>query len=302
MRSPLLRGRVEDLSGWALYNQGKLTEAADHLNRAVNILPEGTPAWRTALWHRGAVLDGLNRKEEALADYIKSYNAGEPDSVRRGVIEQLYRKVNGSLAGLEERVGAAPGTQPANEPLARPAGTNDPTAPVIQAPATSEVTPEATPSPEIPSSPLPQTETPRTAPAAQGTIPSQPDASPSSPDAGRSPGGTPASDTTLTSAVSSTLTRSRATVTVTGRVKDSQNNPIGNVVVVLISPQGTVLASTTDEQGNYSFTIASSTSPRGYRIIPSKDGFTFEPADKVLPVVSDDLKELDFTGSPVPKP
>ena len=96
--------------------------------------------------------------------------------------------------------------------------------------------------------------------------------------------------------------RPRETVTVTGRVKDSQGNPLGNVVVVLISPQGTVLASTTDDQGNYSFTVAASSSSRSYRIIPSKDGLTFEPADKVLPVGSDDLKELDFVGAAAVKP
>jgi len=91
----------------------------------------------------------------------------------------------------------------------------------------------------------------------------------------------------------------RATVTITGRVKDATGNPIANVVVVLISPQGTVLASTTDEQGNYSFTVAPSSSTRSYRIIPSKDGLTFEPLDRVLPVVSDDQKELDFVGRPI---
>jgi hypothetical protein len=68
-------------------------------------------------------------------------------------------------------------------------------------------------------------------------------------------------------------------------------------VVVLISPQGTVLASTTDEQGNYSFTVAPST--HSYRIIPSRDGFTFEPVDRVLSVVSDDQKESDFVGRPL---
>lgn len=88
----------------------------------------------------------------------------------------------------------------------------------------------------------------------------------------------------------------RATITITGRVKDAGGTPIANVVVVLISPQGTVLASTTDEQGNYSFTVAPSSSTRSYRIIPSKDGLTFEPVDRVLPVVSDDQKELDFVG------
>ncbi len=108
--SNLLRGRIEDISGWALYNQDKLPEASDHLKRAVNILPEGTPAWRTALWHLGAVLDRLDQREEALSNYIKSYNAGNPDLVRRGVIEQLYKKVNGSLKGLEERIGPESGS------------------------------------------------------------------------------------------------------------------------------------------------------------------------------------------------
>jgi len=85
-------------------------------------------------------------------------------------------------------------------------------------------------------------------------------------------------------------------VKITGRVMDSSKNPLPNVVVVLISPQGTVLASTTDEQGNYSFTVAPSSSPHNYRIIPSRDGFTFEPVDRVLSIVSDDQKELDFVG------
>jgi len=70
-------------------------------------------------------------------------------------------------------------------------------------------------------------------------------------------------------------------------------------VVVLISPQGTVLAATTDEQGNFSFTVAPSAATHSYRIIPSREGFTFEPVDKTLPVVDDDLKDLDFVGRPV---
>jgi hypothetical protein len=97
----------------------------------------------------------------------------------------------------------------------------------------------------------------------------------------------------------------RTTVTITGRVKDSGGNLLANVVVILISPQGTVLASTTDEKGNYSFTIAPSSpssSPHSYRIIPSRDGFTFEPVDKILAVVNDDVKDLDFVAMPTPKP
>jgi len=94
----------------------------------------------------------------------------------------------------------------------------------------------------------------------------------------------------------------QTTVAINGRVKDSNGNPLANVVVVLISPQGTVLASTTDDQGNYSFTVASSTATHSYRVIPSKDGFTFEPVDRVLPLAIDDVKEMDFVGTAKIKP
>ncbi|HLO01457.1 MAG TPA: tetratricopeptide repeat protein, partial [Pyrinomonadaceae bacterium] len=105
--SNLLRGRIEDISGWALFNQDKLDEAVDHLKRAVTILPEGTPAARASLWHLGVALERQDKKAEALSYYIKSYNSGEFDPVRRAVIEQLYRKVYGSLDGLDERIGPA---------------------------------------------------------------------------------------------------------------------------------------------------------------------------------------------------
>ena len=92
------------------------------------------------------------------------------------------------------------------------------------------------------------------------------------------------------------------TVAITGRVKDASGNPLANVVVVLISPQGTVLASTTDDQGNYSFTLAASSATRSYRIIPSREGLVFEPVDRVQLIVSDDVKELDFVGTASRKP
>ena len=96
--------------------------------------------------------------------------------------------------------------------------------------------------------------------------------------------------------------RARATVAIAGRVKDAAGDPIANVVVVLISPQGTVLASTTDAQGNYSFTVAPSLSTRSYRVIPSKEGLTFEPVDRVLMVLNEDQKDLSFVGALNPKP
>jgi tetratricopeptide (TPR) repeat protein/uncharacterized membrane protein YgcG len=304
--SNLLRGRIEDISGWALYQQDKLSDASDHLKRAVNILPEGTPAWRSALWHLGAVLDGLDKDEEALANYIKSYNSGDPDQIRRGVIEQLYKKVNGSLAGLDERIGPAfpaGAAQPATQPSAQPSRQNlntDSPPPVVKPTSTPEesvpVKAAAEPAPSPEAAPSPPSPTPdqqassTTTPAPTSTPPSSPDTAPAIPP------GLPAIS------VNAPPVKARETVTVTGRVKDSQGNPLGNVVVVLISPQGTVLASTTDEQGNYSFTVAAATSARTYRIIPSKDGLAFEPADKVLPITADDVKELDFVGSSAVKP
>ena len=40
----ILQGRLEDISGWALFNQEKNRQAIIRLKRAVTILPEGTPA------------------------------------------------------------------------------------------------------------------------------------------------------------------------------------------------------------------------------------------------------------------
>ena len=346
--SNLLRGRIEDISGWALFNQDKLDQSVEHLKRAVSILPEGTPAARTSLWHLGVALEGQDKKTEALSYYIKSYNSGDPDPVRRAVIEQLYRKVNGSLEGLDERIGPAFGapvstqipagdnptekapdnspspapslTPPANasaSPSASPASDAPVATPQPAAespsPATEAPTPSASPSSEVPtvsvpeSSPTLPTPSPEATPEPKSTSsPEPPAASPTpepspsaTPESTPAPASTPALDA---SPVEKMDKPPRTTVTITGRVKDSSGNPLTNVVVVLISAQGTVLASTTDEQGNYSFTVAASSSTRSYRIIPSKNGLAFEPIDRVLPVVSDDVKELDFVGTVNTKP
>ncbi|MBA3806229.1 MAG: tetratricopeptide repeat protein, partial [Acidobacteria bacterium] len=41
--SNIMRGRIEDLTGWALFNQDKPTEAVVHLRRATSVMPEDTP-------------------------------------------------------------------------------------------------------------------------------------------------------------------------------------------------------------------------------------------------------------------
>ena len=308
--SNILRGRIEDTSGWALFNQDKPAEAVEHLKRAANILPVGTPSWRTALWHLGATLERLDQKDEALVQYIRSYNAGDPDPLRRTVIERLYRQLKGSLAGLDEQISGTapvatpletPTVDPAPAPASSPVDTSSISAPVATASPqpgeattlpTPEATPEATPTttPEEPASqPGP---TPEATPVAEPSP--SPSATPSRrssfdprPDAEAPPTTKPEAPPIAKSAPS--------VVTITGRVIDSNNNPVANVVVVLISPQGTVLASTTNEAGIYSFKVAPSTN--SYRLIPSKEGFSFEPVDKVLAGAIEDLKDLNFVAA-----
>ena len=103
--SGLLRGRIEDLAGLALFNMDKPVEAVARLRLAVSVLPPGTPMWRSATWHLGSALEAAGRNDQALLYYIKAYLAGEPDPVRRAVIENVYKKVNGTLDGLDDKIG-----------------------------------------------------------------------------------------------------------------------------------------------------------------------------------------------------
>ncbi len=320
----ILRGRIEDIAGWALFNQNKPDEAIEHLKRATSILPEGTPAWRTALWHLGAAYDQAGNKQEALSYYIKSYNAGDPEPGRRAIIEQLYQKTNGTLDGLDERIGAnivAASVSP-NPVVEKPPETDSPApaaspeAAAVTAPdltptpspvtASPEETPSATPevSPSSESSPSPTTEAQAPSPEATPTPESSPSPAPepaSTPLARRE--ATPSAEVsrqapTFPETLPGTVLP--RTVKISGRVRDANGAPLGSVVVILISPRGTVLATTTNGEGNYSFVIAPSL--QNYRIIPSKDEYTFAPIDKVLAGFTEDQKEVDFVGSPARSP
>lgn len=249
----IYKGRLEDLEGWALFNDEKYSEAVVHLKKAAEMLPAETPAWRIALWHLGVTLEQSGQKEQALDAYIKSYK-GEPapSAVRRSVIEQLYKRINGSLDGLEEKLDAATGADVSTS-----------------TPATT--TPEkTTPAPQPTTTPEPApTETPKSEPPAPKSM----------------------SDEALKNAAA----RLRTTVKVTGRIVDANKVGLSNVTVVLISPSGSVMAATTDNEGLYSFKVAPT--EKTYRVIPSKDGYTFTPIDRALPGLFEDLKEIDFVGS-----
>jgi hypothetical protein len=101
----------------------------------------------------------------------------------------------------------------------------------------------------------------------------------------------PTSETSLRAAAS----RLRSIIKISGQVRDTNKTGIANVVVVLISPSGSVIASTTDSEGNYSFNVPPS--QRTYRVIPSKDGYSFAPVDKAFAALNEDQKDIDFVGT-----
>ena len=241
----ILKGRLEDIYGWALFNQEKYTDAITHLKQASEILPAETPAWRTALWHHGVALEQSGQKEQALDSYIKSYRGGPPEPVRRTEIERLYKSITGSLDGIEDRI----------------AGTTTGAA----SRSSSETVSAETSKPETAPAPAPETSAP--APAPEVT------------------------DEALRSAAS----RLRSNIKITGRIVDADKVGLGDVVVVLISPSGAVMASTTDNEGYYSFKVAPS--QKTYRVIPSKDGYTFTPIDRAFQGLIDDQKDINFVGS-----
>ena len=288
--SSIMRGRIDDLTGWILFNQDKYPVAIEHLKRATTTLPNGTPAWRNAVWHLGVAYEQTGRNDVALENYILSYNAGPRDPIRRSVIEKLYRKVNGSVDGLEDKVGPPVSTGTAGV--------------ATKATATSTISDSVPPSaPETTKprrqekiAPVAETETtksetikPEATVTATPAEPSPtPTPTPTVSDAPKTSQSEPLSEEALRAAGS----RLRSSIRITGRVLDSNANGLSNVVVVLISPSGSVLASTTDKDGYYSFTVAPS--QKTYRVIPSKDGYTFTPVDKAFAGLIDDQKGIDF--------
>lgn len=105
--SSIMRGRIEDIAGWALYNQGKAADATVRLRRAASVLPVNTLWWRDALWHLGTTLSAGGSHAEALPLMLRSYDRQSPNPARRAIVEALYTRVNGSLQGFDVKLGAA---------------------------------------------------------------------------------------------------------------------------------------------------------------------------------------------------
>lgn len=176
--SAVLRGRVEEIAGWAQYNLGAVDEAIVRLRRAIGVLPAESAWWRSSTWRLGAAYALAGRDAEALDMYIKSYKSEGPNAIRYGVIEALYRKVNGSSDGLAEKIGPNPAPSIAPEALAQkvePIPTTSPTPEIKVEPSSTpeEIKPTPTPTAEV--APKPDvtnpTPTPEVAPTPEVTNP-----------------------------------------------------------------------------------------------------------------------------------
>jgi len=283
----IMRGRIEDLTGWILFNQDKYPEAIEHLKKATTILPFGTPAWRNTMWHLGVAYEQTGSNNEALDNYIKSYNSGLRDPTRRSAIERLYKKVNGSLNGLDDKIGSSQLTT--GEAQSTPS-TNDAPRPTPNADTTPRL-PATTQASEKPAE-TGQTETSKPESTIKPTAEPTTNPTPTSRlnESAKPPQSTlPSEDTVMAASP-----RLRSNVRITGRALDANNQGLANVVVVLISPSGSVISATTDNEGNYSFTVIPTS--KTYRVIPSKDGYSFSPVDKAFSGLLDDQKGIDFVG------
>lgn len=165
----ILRGRIEELTGWALLQQEKPEEAVARFNRAISILPEKSAWWRSSKWRLGDALESAGNSTEALKAYIESYDTDAPDLAKRLLIELVYKKVNGSIDGLDRFIGAKPvvarfptvpgeiqnesstvGSEIETDPAKNPGELVDPkTDSLVKTDAATEAVPESEPSVKI---------------------------------------------------------------------------------------------------------------------------------------------------------
>jgi tetratricopeptide (TPR) repeat protein len=104
----VLRGKIEELSGWANQQESNPERALVHYKRGLSILPKDSAMWHSTMWRMGAALQTQGKSKEALDAYIQSYQGSTPNAGRYFVIETLYKEVNGTTDGLEKKVGEKP--------------------------------------------------------------------------------------------------------------------------------------------------------------------------------------------------
>jgi tetratricopeptide (TPR) repeat protein len=103
-RRNVFLGRAFDALGWNLFKKGRVREAIDNLQKSVEFYPP-SPERNNAVWHLAVAVEDSGDQKRALDLYIASYERDAPtSSARKSRIESLYKKVNGSLAGLDQKL------------------------------------------------------------------------------------------------------------------------------------------------------------------------------------------------------
>ena len=104
--SAILRGRIEEIAGWTLYQQGNYPDAIVRLrgalSRSCRIRVRGGGRV-CGVWERHS--RRTVRIPRRLNFYIESYKTDKPDFAKYAVVESLYRKINGTIDGLEAKIG-----------------------------------------------------------------------------------------------------------------------------------------------------------------------------------------------------
>jgi tetratricopeptide (TPR) repeat protein len=106
--SAIVRGRIEETAGWALFEQQNYSEAEVRLKRAISVLPADSAWWRSSMWRLGTILVTSGKDKEALDAYVASYKSQPGSGSQYLTIRSVYQKVNGNTDELEKLVGPSP--------------------------------------------------------------------------------------------------------------------------------------------------------------------------------------------------
>jgi tetratricopeptide (TPR) repeat protein len=103
-RRAMFAGRAYDALGWAQFKKGNTRGALESLIKAVDVYPNSLDR-KAAIWHLAVATQEAGDDRRALELYIASYEPESPTAVvRRAQIEALYKRLNGSLSGLDQKL------------------------------------------------------------------------------------------------------------------------------------------------------------------------------------------------------
>jgi tetratricopeptide (TPR) repeat protein len=103
-RRAVFLGRAYDALGWVQLKKGNAAAAVESLLKAVEVYPPSSER-KAAMWHLAVAMQDAGDNQRALDYYIASFESDAPTAgVRRAQIESLYKKINGSLSGLDEKL------------------------------------------------------------------------------------------------------------------------------------------------------------------------------------------------------